>query len=66
MTGLLKIKCTYVNDTKQGEYLEYYVNNKLRKSSFFINGRRNGEYKEYYKNGKPKLICNFNNGVQEK
>ena len=46
----------------EGEYKEWYSNDKLFIHCFFDKGDENGEYKEWYKNGKQRINAIYKNG----
>lgn len=44
ITGYLAKECTYVNDLKEGEYIEYFPNKKIKSKYTYMNGKKNGKF----------------------
>lgn len=50
------------NNEKQGVWLEYYSNGKLKKCESYISGKLRGASVSYFENGKIERKANYKNG----
>lgn len=62
-SNIIKIKCSYKNNTLDGEYIEYYVSGKIKKKCFYKDSLLNGNYIENYECGNIKIKCFYINNV---
>ena len=66
--GKIFIKCNYVDNKKDGEFIRYYYYTNINKILFKCNyskGLLHGEYIEYYPSKRKELEGNYVNGEKE-
>lgn len=59
------LKGNIKNSKPEGEWIEYYDNNKLMKRGEYFNGKEEGEWLEYWDNGQLKSKVNYKDGKEE-
>jgi len=62
-TGILKGNIK--NGKPEGEWVEYYENDKLMKKGNYKNGKEEGNWEEYWDNGKLKSKVSYKDGKEE-
>lgn len=62
--GMIKTVTTYVQDKKEGLFIEFDSNNQLWRRCYFHNSKRHGEYREY-SGANVKEDRNYENGKLE-
>ena len=58
-------KGVYKEGVKNGTFVEYYSDGKVKSEKSFADGKRNGVSKTYFTNGKPESVQGFKNGVED-
>jgi antitoxin component YwqK of YwqJK toxin-antitoxin module len=56
---------TYVNDSKEGEWLQYYPNGSIFLKSNYSDGMLNGKFEVWYEDGKPEFSGAYKNNLRE-
>ena len=62
---IIKSKINYINNKREGKYIEYYTNGNIKIIFNCINDKIEGEYKLYYNNGSLKIKINYINNKRE-
>ncbi len=55
-------KCFYVDDKKEGEYTEWFDDEKIMTRCYYKNDKLEGEYKEWFDNGKLEIHSVYKDG----
>lgn len=63
-TKCLKAKYKVKNGLKNGKYIEYFPNKKIKTSSYYINDQLNGDFITYHENGKIKTKSTYINNIK--
>jgi len=56
---------TYINDTKQGEWIQFYVTGNICIRGNYKEGKLQGPFSVLFANGKPEYIGQYNNDVRD-
>lgn len=63
--GNIKIKGTYKNNLRHGEWQYFYKNGQLWSKGTFINGKSNGKFIIYEEDGKLFMQSSYKNGIPD-
>lgn len=62
-SGKMKVKGKLVNSKKEGEWVEYYSNGKIRRIINYKEGRKHGKSYEYKEDGELDFDLDYSNGT---
>jgi antitoxin component YwqK of YwqJK toxin-antitoxin module len=58
-------KLTYLNDIKQGEWIQYYSSGAVSLKSNYLNGKMNGKFEVWFENGNIELSGQYKNDSRD-